>query len=333
MAYIKTRWVNDNTPAINEVNLNKIENELASNDQKNADNSVAIHNLRAGSGAAIKGTKALNDIYTTAGNVNDIYIDAATGNGWISDGQGAGASHWTMIGRLRGDQGAPGHRGDKGERGTGIHFEHVYADLAALKAANPNPDIGETHLTIDTGDLYVYDNPTPPHNPAGADWHDAGHVQGPPGPKGDPGHPGTKGDKGDQGEPGASVHLADGAETKAGTVTNKGVTPHNLSINMPTLAKELTVAQPFAAISLIAKGQAYIRGGDYAAGSGTAWFIGRNAADKDSVQFNNQKVHSSVKLSEDGTVNLYPASGKKATVGNKPIVTGSLSGTTLTLHI
>ena len=81
-----------------------------------------------------------------------------------------------------------------------MNSKHAFNTLADLKVANPNPEIGETHLVLyqadgitEKGDLYVWDNPVPPHNPANAGWNDIGHIQGPQGVKGNPGPTGPMG--------------------------------------------------------------------------------------------------------------------------------------------
>ncbi len=265
MAYKKTNWVNNTTPAINEHNLNKIEDELEYLDGRTLANHNDIQTLKTGYGPTIMGSvTTLGDIFAKTGNKGDVWInlDKSTqnyGHGYQYDGSGqAGATHWNDIGLIaiegpQGPKGAPGHQGPagpvgpkgpqgpkgdpghvgatgpqgpkgatgpqgpKGERGTSIHFERAYKTLADLKAANPNPEIGETHLVTSTGDLWVYDNPTPPHNPSGADWHDVGHVQGPEGPKGPVGPQGPVGPKGDKGDPGHQ-----GPQGPAGPVGPKG---------------------------------------------------------------------------------------------------------------
>jgi len=151
-------------------------------------------------------------------------------------------------------QGQQGVQGVEGPRGTGIHFENSYATKADMVAANPTPDIGDLHLVLDTGNLWVWDNPTPPHDPANAIWSDVGHVQGPVGPagvQGIQGLPGSDGQPGVDGKDGDPLQLATAQESIDGTVTDKANTPQGANaayvsrdrggtfrgvINMPTLS-------------------------------------------------------------------------------------------------
>jgi len=142
---------------------------------------------------------------------------------WLSQGNSGTVQDFFIA--LEGQQGV---QGQKGMQGTGIHFENSYATKADMIAANPNPAIGDTHLVTATGDMWTWDNPTPPHDPAGAIWNDIGHVQGPQGNAGvqgiggPPGHDGQPGVDGKDGDP---LQLATSAETIAGTVADKANTP------------------------------------------------------------------------------------------------------------
>ena len=142
---------------------------------------------------------------------------------WLSQGNTGTVQDFFKA--LEGQQGV---QGQKGMQGTGIHFENAYATKADMIAANPNPDIGDTHLVTDTGDMWTWDNPTPPHDPANAIWNDIGHVQGPQGIagvqgiQGVPGHDGQPGVDGKDGDP---LQLATSQETIDGTVTDKANTP------------------------------------------------------------------------------------------------------------
>ena len=113
-----------------------------------------------------------------------------------------------------GPAGHTGHKGDKGEMGHSIHFSQAYQDIQHLLASEPTPEVGDTHLTVDTGDLWTYN-----HMLSGGvqGWHDIGHVQGPvgnDGQKGDPGHIGVDGPQGNQGIQGPDGHDGlDGADS------------------------------------------------------------------------------------------------------------------------
>ena len=299
---------------------------------KAAANEIDIHNLGAGHGAAIRGSKALADIYTVSGAVNDIYInnDKTTptyGHAYISDGNGTGASHWKDVGQLMGDKGDKGDTGARGLMGLGLTFEHAYADKATMIADRPNPELGEVHLTIDTGDLWVYDNPNPPHDAAGADWHDVGHVQGPQGATGNKGDKGDRGDTGPQGQPGAHTEIASQAEVDAGTVANKSVSPHTLKNASDVLHKQ-NGTMTVKIIPVLDSG--VIRG---AKAGIEDWSIGRSL--NTAVSFDNKKSEAAVKLTDTGDVILHPKTGKKALVAGNAgsVVTGILSGTTLTLTL
>jgi len=143
------------------------------------------------------------------GDVGAAGFDGATGKQGPHGPQGA-------IGPI----GPEGPHGVRGERGLGLHFENAYNTFADLQAANPTPEIGETHLVLyqadgqtPKGDLYVWDSPIPPHNVAQAGWHDIGHIQGP---QGVTGKTGTQGPMG----PGIKIMGTDTAahiKTKTGT--------------------------------------------------------------------------------------------------------------------
>lgn len=129
----------------------------------------------------------------------------------------------------KGDPGAIGHigldgpKGDTGVAGvdgTNIHIKGAIATHTLLEhviGAKP----GDVYLETASGNFWVYD-PTAPrvHD---HDWHDVGHVQGPPGVVG---HIGVTGPKG---EPGAVGHI--GATGNRGATGTTGATGAALTVN------------------------------------------------------------------------------------------------------
>ena len=73
---------------------------------------------QAGTGVTIKGSANLPTIQATPGNAGDMWICTDTGvnlgHGYVSDGLGAGAAHWTDVGTIAGPKGP---KGDKGVQG------------------------------------------------------------------------------------------------------------------------------------------------------------------------------------------------------------------------
>ena len=101
---------------------------------------------------------------------------------------------------IRGQEGPQGIQGVRGLHGQGLDFGRAYNTLADLLAAETHPQLEDIHLVLfqadgqtRLGNLYVFDNPTPPHDIAGAGWHNVGHVQGPAGQQGVQGIPGPQG--------------------------------------------------------------------------------------------------------------------------------------------
>lgn len=217
-----------------------------------------------GTGVTVKGVAPIADILTKT---------PVTGNMWITENDGqdthgitvhAGdglvgdviANAWTGVGPIRGPagiqgelgpvgphgpEGPQGNPGQKGERGLGIRILGAVASAAHLPTTDNH--IGDTHIAIDTGDLWVYDTDLTrlhQHFPGASsvlgappDWYDVGHVQGPQGsdgiqgiqgvqgvqgplgPRGLRGLQGLKGNKGDTGDNGVNgsdgAHLAHGS--------------------------------------------------------------------------------------------------------------------------
>ena len=258
----------------------------------------------AGTSISIKGSDLLATIKAKTGSAGDMWLDKNTGHGWLSDGKGSGAAHWTDIGQVRGpkgkigehgagitpvasatdltnlsakkisdslaiittafgvyaeddllrldnnvwhkignikgtkgDKGLPGDsaydvwkannpngslaayhtsltgptgatgprgatgpqggvgphgpRGAQGLRGLGLEFGQAFNTEADIKNIDPKTaNLGDIHLSLDTGNLWVFDNPNTPGDHSGADWHKIGHVQGPQGQTGQAGQDG-----------------------------------------------------------------------------------------------------------------------------------------------
>ena len=107
----------------------------------------------------------------------------------------AGGAGTQGVAGAQGQAGPQGPIGAKGDRGQGIDFLSAQADEATIRALT-SPSLGDVHLALDTGDLWVYDDP---NNSGTPDWHDIGHTQGPVGPTGLQGIVGQTGLTGSQG--------------------------------------------------------------------------------------------------------------------------------------
>jgi len=229
---------------------------------------------------------------------------------WLSQGNTGTVQDFFIA--LEGQQGV---QGQKGIQGTGIHFENSYATKADMIAANPNPDIGDTHLVTDTGDMWTWDNPNPPHDPAGAIWNDIGHVQGAQGNagvqgiQGLPGHDGQPGKDGKDGDP---LQLATDAETIAGIVNDKANTPESTrAAYVPKVGGTYTgtVQIPTLETDRIEDT------------TNNKWWIGRNSKDT-SFMFYNDVSNAYVSVNDKGDVSLVPNKGSgKAYANGSPIIT------------
>ncbi len=164
-----------------------------------------------GTGVTIKGSDTNANILTKAGAIGDMWIDSATGNGWVSDGT-TGPASWVNVGPIKGPQGIQGTQGVQGIDGVGINVLSPVPDAAtrtALSVSWTATDAGKSVLQIDTGDFWTYD---------GTQWAAAGHLVGPQGTVGPQGVKGLDGTIGTTG-----VNGKDGADGKDGTgVTIKG---------------------------------------------------------------------------------------------------------------
>ena len=294
-----------------------MDDQILLNSQDIHNNQVAVHNLQGGVGGAIIGTKhSVTEIYAIpSAKINDIWIDASTNHGWRSDGQGAGASHWTDVGvmRVKGDK---GDKGNTGATGVGLEITAIYDTVVAMKAANPNPSIDpiEMHFVKENGgEFWAYEDTVPPHDGSHAAWHKvADHIQGP---KGDKGDPGTPGKNGADGHNGASVTVATQAEVNSGTNATKAVTPKTLKgAYLPLTGGTLT-------------GQLQVKKGTH---------IGHITTSSSGV-FSMNGGGGWIGINPDGSVALHPATGKKVTyngvevatvsnVGYLPLTGGTLTG-------
>jgi len=174
-----------------------------------------------GTGVTIKGSDTNANILTKAGAIGDMWIDSATGNGWVSDGN-TGPASWVNVGPIKGPQGVQGVQGVQGIDGVGINVLPPVPDAAARTALSTSwtaTDAGKSVLQIDTGDFWTYD---------GTKWVDAGHLVGP---QGTVGLQGIKGLDGTIGTTG--VNGKDGADGKDGT----GVTIRGSDTNANILTK------------------------------------------------------------------------------------------------
>ncbi len=93
----------------------------------------------------------------------------------------------------QGSEGPMGAQGIQGLMGNSLEFLSSYDTVTNLIAGEVNPTNYDTHLVLDTGDLWTYNDTI-----GGGThyWHNIGHVQGPEGPKGANGAPGIQGPPG-----------------------------------------------------------------------------------------------------------------------------------------
>ena len=87
-----------------------------------------------------------------------------------------------------GTAGATGPTGATGAPGTSVTILGEYADLAAIQAAHPTGNPGDSYL-VESGDLYVWSANT-------SQWVDVGNIEGPTGPTGTAGATGPTGPAG-----------------------------------------------------------------------------------------------------------------------------------------
>ena len=280
---------------------------------------------RDGHGIVYSGIK-WNDVGKIVGPKGDAGIQGQTGSQgktgtagksayavWIGQGNTGSVQDFFMS-----LQGPKGVQGSKGPRGTGIHFLNVYATKADMIAANPNPAIGDVHLVNDTGDLWVWDNPTPPHDPANAIWSDVGHVRGPVGPagvQGIQGVPGNDGQPGVDGKDGDPLQLATTQETIDGTVSDKANTPEGTrAAYVPntggSYSGTITVDNATTGSGLV-----------LSASSSTGAFL-RNSASTSTLQFQ-----------KNGIVKFSIAPGLKLMYGTSEVATVAYVGVQLAKYV
>jgi hypothetical protein len=98
------------------------------------------------------------------------------------------------FGIPKGDTGAQGPAGPKGEDGKGVTILGSYDTEEELFEEHPTGNIGDSYLV--NGNLYVWSGTE-------ITWKNVGTIEGPQGPQGPQGEKGEKGDKGDPGADGA----------------------------------------------------------------------------------------------------------------------------------
>jgi microcystin-dependent protein len=109
-----------------------------------------------------------------------------------------------------GPNGEPGPPGAAGPPGTDLRVDGVVADEAALPTTGVVT--GDTYVTADTGQLWVYDSTATP------EWTLIATAIGPKGEPGDVGQPGPPGERGPQGLQGPTGIGIAGANVPVGTV-------------------------------------------------------------------------------------------------------------------
>ena len=127
-----------------------------------------------------------------------------------------------------GPQGIQGPQGTAGASVTLLNSYPTYADFLAGAGGLPGDNIGDAHIILDDGSLYVWN---------GTAWFDAGDIKGPTGDQG------PEGPQGIQGNPGPSTILYSGTFFDNTTQTNGGATTANLvAINSTQTANGLSLA-------------------------------------------------------------------------------------------
>jgi hypothetical protein len=121
-----------------------------------------------------------DDLYVTIARVGDVGDTGPTGP--------------TGPAGANGETGPTGPTGATGAAGTSVTILGEYEDLAALQAAHPTGNPGDSYL-VESGDLYVWSQNT-------SQWVNVGNIEGPTGPAGAAGATGPTGATGPAGDAG-----------------------------------------------------------------------------------------------------------------------------------
>jgi len=304
----------------------------------------------AGTGVTIKGSANLPTIQATPGAAGDMWIctdvGANLGHGYVSDGQGAGASHWTDVGTIAGPKGDKGDKGDQGTAGADstvagpagqqgpqgnqgpqgtatVDFAsdaETAAGTVADKATTPS-SVRKAYVPRDggtfTGVVKMPTNCTINHSSVSKSaiiqFYDNSQL-------------GLVGYQDNvkavmmyNKTSGASVRAGDTNEVKLVTAGGTGdiTAMGNLGVTgNATVAAKLTAGS--------------IETDSYIAGTVKPYRVGRYGK---LVYMYNMTGKCYVDANDTGDINMVTPAGKKAKVNGKGIVTGTLSGTTLNLTL
>ena len=185
--------------------------------EKGADGTVAFESLTPEQKESLRGISITAVSIDTDGNLTITFSDGDSENvGNIIGPQGPQGPQGEKgdVGP-QGPQGPQGEKGEQGNDGTSLNILGTKESEADLPLSAEKNDA----YLID-GEMWVFD---------GANWNNAGKIQGPQGPvgpqgpKGDPGPQGVKGDPGEKGEQGVQGLKGDtGPQGEQGPVGPKG---------------------------------------------------------------------------------------------------------------
>jgi hypothetical protein len=181
---------------------------------KGADGTVTFESLTPEQKESLRGISITAVSIDTDGNLTITFSDGDSENvGNIMGPQGVQGPKGE-----KGDVGPQGPRGEKGEQGN---------DGTSLNVLGTKESETDLPLSAEKNDAYLIDGEMWVFD--GANWNNAGKIQGPQGPvgpqgpKGDPGPQGVKGDPGEKGEQGVQGLKGDtGPQGEQGPVGPKG---------------------------------------------------------------------------------------------------------------
>lgn len=181
---------------------------------KGADGTVTFESLTPEQKESLRGISITAVSIDTDGNLTITFSDGDSENvGNIMGPQGVQGPKGE-----KGDVGPQGPRGEKGEQGN---------DGTSLNVLGTKESEADLPLSAEKNDAYLIDGEMWVFD--GANWNNAGKIQGPQGPvgpqgpKGDPGPQGVKGDPGEKGEQGVQGLKGDtGPQGEQGPVGPKG---------------------------------------------------------------------------------------------------------------
>ena len=185
--------------------------------ERGADGTVAFESLTPEQKESLRGISVTAVSIDVDGNLTITFSDGDSKN----------------VGNVIGPQGVPGPKGDKGDVGPvgpqGPQGEKGEQgnDGTSLNILGTKESEADLPLSAEKNDAYLIDGEMWVFD--GANWNNAGKIQGPQGPvgpqgpKGDPGPQGVKGDPGEKGEQGAQGLKGDtGPQGEQGPVGPKG---------------------------------------------------------------------------------------------------------------